>query len=102
MTSAPPSPNQVASRSGAIEKPVRLSTLSRTIRDSGYLVRPAARSSRRYGTSAAGKPSAGTTSRSTRCCSGSRFTASTVARLISRKSPASAGTCRPTSRRINR
>ena len=41
-----------------------------------------------------GKPRAGTTNRSTRWCSGSALIASTVARDISRKSPASTGRLR--------
>ncbi len=47
VAAAPPRPNQVASRSGATENPVRLSTDNRIIRDNGYFVRPAARDSRR-------------------------------------------------------
>ena len=42
----PITPSQVASRSGAAEKLVMLSTASLTILPSGYLVLPAARSSR--------------------------------------------------------
>jgi hypothetical protein len=80
----PPRPNQVASLRGAREKPVRLSTDSRTILATGYFDLPAALTPRTYPTVADGKAREGTTSRSTRCASGSAFTASTVARDISR------------------
>ncbi len=42
----PPRPNQVASRSGAVEKPVMLSTVSRIIRGSEYFEVPPARGAR--------------------------------------------------------
>ncbi len=61
-----------------------LSTVSRSMRDSGYFEVPAARGARAYPTWLLGKASAGTTSRSTWWCGGSEVTASTVARLISR------------------
>ena len=102
QTTTPASPSQVATRSGAAEKLVTLSAASPTMRDSGYLVRPAARSSRSKRTSPLGKPSHGTTSRRTGAFSGSSRSASTAARLSRRKSPAWAGTCLPTSRRIIR
>ncbi len=87
---APKKPANVARRSGAIEIPVRESTDSRIILSSGYFVDPAARSSRLYCTVSDGKPRAGTMNRSTRLCSGRLLIASTVARDMSRKSPASA------------
>ncbi|CAM5676609.1 hypothetical protein STENM36S_08134 [Streptomyces tendae] len=89
-------------RSGAAEKPVTLSTASRIIRPSGYFVRPAVRGARSYVTCPLGKPSQGTSRRYTRCWSGSALSASTAARLNSRKSPAWAGTEGPARRRMSR
>jgi len=80
----PPRPRKVARRSGASENPVTESIDSLSILTKGYLVEPAARSSRRYSTLADGKPNAGTMKRSTRLSSGRALTASTVARDISR------------------
>ena len=75
---------KVARRSGASENPVTESIDSLSILTKGYLVEPAARSSRRYATLPDGSPSAGTMKRSTRLSSGRALTASTVARDISR------------------
>ncbi len=63
----------------------------RTMVGSGYLEDPAARASRVYPTAMDGKPSEGTTRRSTRWASGRAFTASTVGRDMRRKSPALSG-----------
>src|SRR5947209_7234739 len=52
---APPKPANVASRSGAVEKPVSESSESLSILMKGYLESPAARSSRLYSTVSEGK-----------------------------------------------
>ena len=77
-------PANVATRSGAVEKPVKESSESLTILMRGYFDAPAARSSRLYSTVSEGKFRAGTMKRSTRLCSGRLLMASTVARDIRR------------------
>ena len=101
--SAPSSiPAAIVRRSGAGENDTAAVHANCSIFRSGYLVWPAARAARSYGTVVWGKPTHATMPRRNRCVSRIAVSASRHRREISRKSPQSTGKSACTNARMTR